>query len=128
MKHTCGGDLKYCFTAQKADHIHKVYQCLKCGETVETTSYKYIPSTCPRHQWEFEGWGFDDSPWSHEIYWKMKCDRCGQTGKKRYDSAEVGLRQAVDPQDPRVIKYLELKHETARFHLPQDDVKNFWEK
>ena len=122
----CGGNLKYCFTAQKSDHIHKVYQCLKCGETVEDTSFRYNPTTCPKHHWEFESWKFEDSPYEHKLYWQMKCDRCGATSEKRWDSHEVGLRQAVDPEDPRVTRNMAWDKQSVRFLLPEEDRKNFW--
>lgn len=89
--------------------------------------YRYTPAICPKHQWEFESWGFKDSPHEHQIYWNMTCDRCGATKKKRWDSHEVGLRQAVDPMDPRVTSNMEWNKQTVRFLLPDEDVKNFWE-
>lgn len=123
----CGTDLKYLGAAQNHDHIKRIYHCAKCDTDFETTSYVHTPSTCPKHHWGFQSWGFSDSPYTHEIYWNMQCDRCGAKAKKRWDSNEVGLRQAVDIQDPRVLPNLEWTPETVRFHLPSEDVKEFWE-
>jgi hypothetical protein len=126
MKCDCGGNLNYKFTAQKDDHEHKIYECDKCGAVHPVVGYRYTPGTCPKHHWGFEGWGFNDGKDSHEIYWKMRCDRCGATHNRRFDSSAVGLRQAVQLEDPRVLKSLELTNQTARFHLPSDDVADFW--
>jgi len=126
MKCNCGGEYKHQFTAVNSDHTHKAYKCVKCQDERVEITYNYNPTNCPKHLWEFIGWGFNDSPWSHEIYWKMKCDRCGATHRRRFDRSEIGIRRAVDLEDPRVLPTLEWTKDTARFHLPDDDVKEFW--
>ena len=127
MKCDCGGEFKYQFSASKDDHIHKVYECSKCKETHVDISYKYKSYNCPKHHWEFDRWGFKDGVHDHEIFWLMKCDRCGAEHKRRFDSGEVGLREAVQLEDPRVLSLLDLNKDTARFHLGKDAVKDFWE-
>lgn len=122
----CGGHLKYEFTAQSLDNTHKVYKCELCGKSVAKITYVYKPSSCPKHHWEMVGWRFEDGPDKHEIYWDMVCDRCGAKRKERFDSEAVGCRQAVDVEDPRVLKNLALDKHSARFLLPDDDVQDFW--
>ena len=126
MKCPCEVEMKHQFTAQKDDHVILVYKCPKCGHEGTEVGFKYTPANCPGHQFQFEKWGFRDNQWKHEIYQIHLCDRCGERVERRYDSGEVGLREAVEPEDPRVLKYLELNKKTARFHMDEDDRKNFW--
>jgi hypothetical protein len=122
----CGGTYQYIATASRGDHWINVYRCPKCEREIAETKYRYTPTTCPRHHWEFLNWNFKDGPRAHEIYWEMGCDRCGAKTTKRFDSYEVGLRQAVDMEDPRVLRALDFNERTVRFHLPKEDVSNFW--
>jgi hypothetical protein len=127
MNCECGGKFKHVFTGSKDDQIVKGYACEVCGKSLELMFYKYSPSNCPKHQWEFIGWGFKDSMNDHAIYWKMQCDRCGKIEHVDFSSQALGLRQAVQVENPEVLQFLELTDQTARFLLDDDDVKNFWE-
>ena len=123
----CEIPIIYQATAANGDLLVHIYTCPKCGMAYETRQYKYTHQNCPKHQWEFTSWGFQDGLHTHKIYWRLQCDRCGKIEHKRWDSKEVGLRQAVEMEDPRVLKYLTLDENTARFILDDDEVKNFWE-
>ena len=46
--------------------------------------------------------------------------------KRRFDSQEIGLREAVEVEHPEVMKFLELNEHTARFHLEKEEVTDFW--
>lgn len=126
MKCDCGGDIHYVAAVEKNDQGRMIYQCSLCGQELEQAYYKYTPSTCPKHHWQFETWGFYDDPNKHEIYWNMLCDRCGARAKKRWDSREVGLKEAVSVEDPKVLKHLELNKHTAKFLLDKETAKEFW--
>ena len=52
---------EYQATAIKDDHAVLVYQCKKCGKYYNELRYRYLPENCPKHQFEFEGWGFDET-------------------------------------------------------------------
>ena len=58
MKCDCGGDIEYVTSVEKADQGKMLYKCNLCGTEYEKPYYKYTPSTCPGHQWQFESWGF----------------------------------------------------------------------
>lgn len=123
----CSTKLKYVISVQKNEMHIKIFECPKCGEKYDVRNYLYTPKTCPKHHWYFDRWGHKDGLNSHETFWIMKCDRCGKTDNSiRFDSRAVGLRQSVDLEDPRVLDLLDLNKDTARFHLPADDVANFW--
>ena len=126
MKCDCGGTIKFKAAIEKNDEGKMIYQCGICREEYEVAFYRYTPSTCPGHQWQFESWGFFDSPFKHEIFWNVLCDRCGARAKKRWDSAEVGIREAVQIEDPRVLRHLDLTSQTAKYKLGEDLAKEFW--
>ena len=123
---SCKGELKYKFTAQNKDHTILVYECKKCKKIYEDKRYRYTEGTCPKHHWIFETWGFQDDQYKHSIYHLYICDRCGKQYKEHLDSAHVGIREAVDMEDPRVKKATRITPETARFHFDKDDLANFW--
>ena len=52
---------KYQATAVKDDHAVLIYRCYKCGKLFNEFRYRYVPENCPKHQFEFEGWGFEDN-------------------------------------------------------------------
>ena len=123
----CGmGPVKYIATASNEDHFIRLYQCFNCMEWYEVKQHRYQPANCPGHQWEFQDWGFFDNGFTHEIYWNVICDRCGCRKKVRWDSRQVGLREAVTMDDPRLLKHLPVNEQTARFHLGEEYIKNFW--
>jgi DNA-directed RNA polymerase subunit M/transcription elongation factor TFIIS len=122
----CGESLKYTISMSKNDHVIRIFQCVKCGKQYEITNYRYKPDNCPKHLWVFDRWGFKDGLHNHEIYWIMKCDRCGNIEHKRWDSREVGSREAVSMDDPRVLESLIVNKDTARFHFDKETVTDFW--
>ena len=123
----CGEKVIYKYTAGKNDQYVSIFECVKCKEQYDFHFYRYNPSNCPKHQWEFDRWGFEENQYTHRIFWIMKCDRCGAVStERRLDSGALGLREAVDLEDPRVLTLLDLNKQTARFHLPADDVADFW--
>ena len=123
----CNTSLKYHVTLKKGETLIRVYHCPKCGEDYDIRFYMYMPRDCPKHHWIFDRWNFRDNGDTHEIFWVMKCDRCGLTREDiRWDSHAVGLRQCVELENPKVLNLLDLNEQTARFHLPADDVVDFW--
>lgn len=124
----CGrGVLRFIAAVENKDEGRLIFRCDACGAEFEQEYYRYTPSTCPKHQWQFESWGFFDSCDNHEIYWNLKCDRCGLKTKKRWDSRAVGLKEAVDIEDPRVLNLLELNRYTKKYLLGKtDEETDFW--
>lgn len=127
MKCECGAHLKYQGTVDTGERIIRVFRCQNpnCGKEWEERYMKNHPSNCS-HQWGFEGWGFQDGPYSHEIYWNMVCDYCGKREKVRFDSRSVGLRESVDIEDPRVMQFLDVNQHTAPYLFGKDEAKEFW--
>lgn len=123
----CNVPLKYEISARKGEIFYKMYKCPKCEELFDFRFYVYTPTTCPKHHWIFDRWNFKDGMHNHQINWVMKCDRCGKTNEEiRWDSEAVGLREAVDMEDPRVLTLLDLNKDTARFHMEPEEVTDFW--
>jgi hypothetical protein len=68
---------------------------------------------------------FYDDPDKHRIAWVMGCSRCGAENRElRFDSEAVGLREAVDMEDPRTQRFLEVNKFTAPFIFGKDGAKD----
>jgi len=123
----CGKEAVHIATAIKGEEVVFLFMCMSCGTEYESKSYLYKPNNCPKHHWEFVRWDFEDGPDKHEIFWHMACSRCGATHRQRFDSREVGIRQAVTLDDPRVLDKLALNKHTAKHIVGDDMAKEFWE-
>ena len=112
---SCGKWAQYTATVKIHDCLNvRIYAC-ECGEEYESIHYKYDPATCD-HQWQVKDYDFKDGVYNWKAGVRMGCDKCGQVRLRRLDSETMGIREAWDMEDPKVLKLLRLTKDTARFH------------
>lgn len=94
--------MSFVATIEKSDQYYHFFTCMKCGESDHEITYKYDPSSCPKHQFEHLGTEFMDTAHKHTIYQVDRCDRCGALRKIPRHTMEAGISGRIDLNDPRV--------------------------
>ncbi len=116
----CDLDMMFVATRERDDQIFDFFQCIRCGKPNHSVRYKYTPSTCPRHFWEFIGTAFKDDPHCHTITHLARCDRCGAIREIPRDTRQAGLSGRVEIEDPRVKRTLLLNRDSWKRRIPKE--------
>ncbi len=99
---SCGVKYLYYGGREKDDLAYYFYYCPVCQTPTHTIGYKYNPTNCPKHSFEFIGEEFIDDHHAYKLNQIDRCSRCGALRSTPRDTRGAGIAGRIEIDDPRV--------------------------